>query len=71
MLKISNAPTLSKQQGFSGTDEQPSSLLQAKRTSRFKLLLAWAIAVLPLAWGFYVTEQAAAPLIRTLLSHNH
>jgi hypothetical protein len=70
-MKISNAPTLSKQQDVSGTDEQPSSLLPAKRTSRFKLLLAWAIVVLPLAWGLYVTEQTAAPLIRTLLSHNH
>jgi hypothetical protein len=70
MIKISSSPALSKQD-VSGTAEQPSSLLQAKRTSRFMLLLAWAFVVLPLVWGLYITEQTAAPLIRTLLSHNH
>ena len=51
--------------------EQPSSFSQAKRTSRSKLLLAWSIVVLPLAWGLYATGRTAAPLIRALLSHNH
>jgi hypothetical protein len=55
----------------SGTDERPSSLLQAKRTSRSRLFLAWSIVVLPLAWGLYATGQTAAPLIRTLLLHSH
>ncbi|WP_044176781.1 MFS transporter small subunit [Granulicella mallensis] len=51
--------------------EQPSCFSQAKRTSRSKLLLAWSIVVLPLAWGLYATGRTAAPLIRALLSHNH
>jgi hypothetical protein len=55
----------------SGTGKQPSSLFQAKRTSRLKLVLAWSVVLLPLAWGLYATGQTAAPLIRTLLVHNH
>jgi hypothetical protein len=70
MIKISSVPMLNERVA-SGTDEQPSSLLHAKRTSRSKLLLAWAIVLLPLAWGLYAAEQTAATLIRTLLSHSH
>jgi hypothetical protein len=70
MMKKIGVPMFSKR-AVSGTDEQPSSLLQAKRTSRSKLLLAWSIVVLPLAWGLYATGQTAAPLIRTLLLHSH
>jgi hypothetical protein len=51
--------------------EQPSSFSQAKRTSRSKLLLAWSIVALPLAWGLYATAQTVAPLVSALLSHSH
>jgi hypothetical protein len=51
--------------------EQPSLFSQAKRTSRLKLLLAWSIVALPLAWGLYATAQTLAPLVRALLSHSH
>ena len=54
-----------------GTGKQPSSLFQAKSTSRLKLVLAWSVVLLPLAWGLYTTGQTAAPLVRTLLVHNH
>jgi hypothetical protein len=69
MMKKIGVPMLKR--AVSDTDEQPFFLLEAKRTSRSKLLLAWSIVVLPLAWGLYATEQTAAPLIRTLLSHSH
>jgi hypothetical protein len=69
MTKI-GVSTRSKR-AVSGTDEQPFSLMQANRTSRSKLLLAWSIVALPLAWGLYATGQTAAPLIRTLLLHSH
>jgi hypothetical protein len=51
--------------------EQPLSFSQAKRTSRSKLLLAWSIVALPLAWGLYATAQTVAPLVRALMSHSH
>ena len=51
--------------------EQPSSFSQAKRTSRSKLLLAWTIVALPLAWGVYATGQTVAPLVRAFLLHSH
>jgi hypothetical protein len=70
MLDKIGVPTLNKRVD-SGTVKLSSSLLQAKRTARSKLLLAWSIVALPLAWGLYATEQIAAPLIRTLLSHHH
>ena len=70
-MMMKNDVTMLSKRAVSGTDEQPSSLLHAKRTSRSKLLLAWAIVLLPLAWGLYAAEQTAAPLIRTLLSHSH
>ncbi len=53
------------------TAEKTTSLLQVKRTSRFKVLLAWSIVLLPLAWGIYATGQTVDPLIRTLLSRSH
>jgi hypothetical protein len=68
---MKNDVTMLSKRAVSGTDEHPSSLPQAKRTPRSKLLLAWSIVVLPLAWGLYATERTAAPLIRALLSHNH
>jgi len=70
MIKEIGTPMLSKQ-AVSGTDEQSSSLLQAKRTSRLKLLLAWPIVVPPLAWGLYATGRSTVPMIRALLSHSH
>ncbi|WP_434557108.1 MFS transporter small subunit [Tunturiibacter psychrotolerans] len=70
MIKEIGTPMLSKR-AVSGTEEKSSSLLQANRTSRLKLLLAWSIVVLPLAWGLYATERTTAPLIHTLLSHSH
>jgi hypothetical protein len=70
-MMMKNDVTMLSKRAVSGTDEQPSSLQQAKRTSRSKLLLAWSIVVLPLAWGLYATGRTAAPLIRALLSHNH
>jgi hypothetical protein len=70
-MMMKNDVTMLSKRAVSGTDEQPSSLPQAKRTSRSKLLLAWSIVVLPLAWGLYATARTAAPLIRALLSHNH
>ena len=65
MKKKIGVPMFGKR-AVSGTDEQPSSLLQAKRTSRSKLLLAWSIVVLPLVWGLYATGQTVAPLISPL-----
>ena len=53
-----------------GTGKQSSSLFQAKRTSRLKLVLAWSVVALPLAWGLYKTRRIVAPLIRTLLLHS-
>jgi hypothetical protein len=70
MMNKIGVSMLSKQ-ALSGTDEQPSSLLLAKRISRSKLFAAWSIVVLPLAWGLYTAEQTAAPLIRALRSHSH
>ena len=67
MKKKTDVPMLGKRSVF-GTVEKTTSLLQAKRTSRFKLLLAWSIVLLPLVWGLYATGQTVAPLIRTLLN---
>jgi hypothetical protein len=69
MKKKIGVPMLSNR-AVSSADEQPSSLLQTKQTSRSKLLLAWSIVLLPLAWGLCETGQIAAPLIRTLLLHS-
>ena len=69
-MMMKNDVTMLSKRAVSGTNEQPP-LPQAKRTPRSKLLLAWSIVVLPLAWGLYATGRTAAPLIRALLSHNH
>jgi hypothetical protein len=66
MMKKIGVPTLSKR-----AVPGPSSLLQAKRTSCSKLLLAWSVVVLPLGWGLYVTGRSTIPMIRALLSHRH
>ena len=68
---MKNDVTMLGKRAVSGTEKQPSSLPQAKRTSRLRLLLAWSVVVLPLARGLYATGQISAPLIRALLSHNH
>ena len=65
-----NVPILGKR-SVSATAETTTSLQQAKRSSRFKVLLVWMIVLLPLAWGIYVTGQTVDPLIRTLLSRSH
>ena len=67
MTKKIDLPALDNPSAF-GTAEKTPSSLQAKRTSRFKLLLAWSIVLLPLVWGIYTTGQTVAPLIRTLLN---
>ncbi|WP_449548006.1 MFS transporter small subunit [Granulicella mallensis] len=48
------------------TKEQLSSSSKAKRASRLKLVLAWSVVLLPLAWGLYETGRSVIPLIRTL-----
>ena len=45
-----NVPILGKR-SVSATAETTTSLQQAKRSSRFKVLLVWMIVLLPLAWG--------------------
>ncbi len=70
-MKTKTDVSMPSKRAVPGIDNQPPSLLQAKRTSRSKLLLAWSIVVLPLAWGLYATGQTIAPLIRTLLLHSH
>ncbi len=50
------------------TAEKTTSLLQVKRTSRFKVFLVWFIVLLPLLWGLYATGQTVVPLIRALLN---
>ena len=64
MMKKIGIPVLSKR-AVSGTDEQPSSLPQAKRTGCSKWLLAKSIVVLPLSWGLHATGQTATPLIQS------
>ena len=69
-MMMKNDVTMLGKRAVSGTEKQPSSLPQAKRTPRSKLLPAWSIVVLPLVWGLYATGQTAAPLVRTLLLHS-
>jgi hypothetical protein len=67
MKKKIDVPMLSKR-SVSGTAEKATSFQQAKRRSRFKLILAWSIVLLPLVWGLYVTGQTVAPLLHALRS---
>jgi hypothetical protein len=69
MTKI-DVPTPGKR-AIPDTGQQRSSSLQVKRRSHLKLVLAWAVVVLPLAWGLYKTGQIVAPLVRALLSHSY
>jgi hypothetical protein len=65
-----DAPMHSKR-AATGIDNQSSSLVHVKQTSRLKLVLAWSVVMLPLAWGLHVTGQIAAQLVRSLLSPTH
>ena len=66
MKKKTDVPMLCKRSVFGTVNK--NNLIAAKRTSLFKLLLAWSIVLLPLVWGLYTTGQTVAPLIRTLLN---
>ena len=70
-MKTKTNVSMPSKRAATGIDNQSSSLVHVKQTSRLKLVLAWSVVMLPLAWGIYVTVQIAAPLIRALLFHAH
>ena len=69
-MKTKTGVSIPSKRAVLGMDNQSSSLLQAKRTSRLKLVVAWSVVMLPLTWGLYETGRIVAPLIRTLLLHS-
>ncbi len=69
-MKTKNAVPISGRRAIPDTGEQTSYLSKAWITSRLKVVLAWSVVLLPLAWGLYTTGQIAAPLVQALLSHS-